>query len=72
MALDDAVRDEQPEAGAALAAREERLEHPVPHGRVHAGPGVADLEHGLAPLLPHRDDDRLAVVHGLERVRQEV
>src|SRR5919204_1099191 len=78
--LDDAVRDPQPEAGAALRLRrEERLEDAGLRLLVHAHAAVADLDAdrlvwdvALARAVARRDGERAAVGHRLGRVEVQV
>ena len=72
MGLHDASGDGEPQPGAALARREERVEHAGQDLLGHALAGVAhpDLERpGVAPRL---DRDRAAGRRRLERVQHQV
>ena len=56
--VDDAVDRGQPKPGPTIVGlgREERLEHVLERGRVHAGPGVRHREQDVGP----RDHVRVA------------
>jgi hypothetical protein len=59
--------DREAEAGAGCAARgraDERLEHAVAVGRVHAGPVVLDAQEEMAVVAREADVDLAAAVQG--------
>src|SRR5262245_51039593 len=70
--LEDALRERQPVAGAALARREEELEAALAHVGRHADACVGDLERDEAALAARAHEQLAAAFHRLPRVREEV
>src|SRR5512135_2925677 len=82
VAADEVLRDGEAEAGAALAARDERIEHGVLDFAGHPGAVVLDLDardDAIAPAAdarvrerPRAQHDAPAGAHRLDRVADEV